>query len=72
MICLSENVILIPKEEIEHFMEKSKKISPDEKDVVYLALALKLRCGLWSNDKDLKEKQDTVQVYSTEELIGMV
>ena len=52
-------------------MEKARKISPDEKDTVYLALALKLRCGLWSNDKDLKEKQNSVQVYSTEELIGM-
>ena len=65
------NVILIPKEEIEPFIEKAKKISPDEKDVVYLALALKLRCGLWSNDRDLKEKQSEIQVYSTEELIGM-
>ena len=43
------NVILIPKEEIESFIEKAEKISPDEKDIVYLALALKLRCGLWSN-----------------------
>ena len=65
------NVILMPKEEIEPFIEKAKKISPDEKDVVYLALALKLRCGLWSNDKNLKEKQNVIQVYSTEELIGI-
>ena len=63
------NVILIPKEEIEHFMEKAETISPDTKDVVYLALALKLRCGLWSNDRDLKEKQNAIRVYSTEELI---
>ena len=52
------NVILVPKEEIEPFMEKAEKISPDQKDVPYLALALKLRCGLWSNDRDLKEKQN--------------
>ena len=65
------NVILIPKEEIGPFMEKAEKISPDAKDVVYLALALKLRCGLWSNDGVLKEKQDAVRVYTTEELIRM-
>jgi len=64
-------VILIPKEEIEPFIEKAEKISPDQKDVPYLALTLKLRCGLWSNDRDLKEKQNTIQVYSTEELIKM-
>ena len=63
------NVILISKEEIEPFIEEVTKISPDEKDVAYLALALKLRCGLWSNDRDLKEKQNVIQVYSTKELI---
>ena len=62
------NVILIPKEEIGPFIKKAEKISPDAKDVPYLALALKLRCGLWSNDGNLKEKQNMVQVYSTEEL----
>lgn len=65
------NVILIPKKEIEPFIEKAEKISPDAKDVTYLALALKLKYALWSNDRDLKEKQNTIQVYSTEELIGM-
>ncbi|MEK6968098.1 MAG: PIN domain-containing protein [Nanoarchaeota archaeon] len=65
------NVMLIPREEIESFLENAEKISPDAKDVPYLALALKLRCSLWSNDRDLKEKQDVVKVYSTEELIKM-
>ena len=65
------NVILIPKEEIEPFIEKAEKISPDAKDVPYLALALKLKCSLWSNDGDLKEKQNTIKVYSTEYLIDM-
>lgn len=65
------NVTLIPKEEIESFVERAEKISPDQKDVPYLALALKLNCSLWSNDMDLKEKQNTIQVYSTEDLIKM-
>ena len=65
------NVILIPKEEIEPFIKQAEKISPDAKDIPYLALALKLRCGLWSNDRDLKEKQDEILVYSTKELIKM-
>ena len=65
------NVVLIPKEEIEPFMEKAEKISPDAKDVLYLALALKLRCGLWSNDGDLKEKKNVIKVYTTDDLIEM-
>ncbi len=63
------NVMLIPKEEIEPFIEKAEKISPDPKDAPYLALALKLRCCLWSNDRALKEKQNTIRVYSTAEVL---
>ena len=66
------NVILIPKEEIEPFIEKAEKISPDAKDAPYLAIALKLRCSLWSNDRNLKEKQGVVKVYTTEDLIKML
>ncbi|HIH38305.1 hypothetical protein J4460_08055 [Candidatus Woesearchaeota archaeon] len=63
-------VIFIPIEEITPFLEKSEGISPDPKDVPYLALALKLRCALWSNDKKLK-KQEVIAVYSTEELMDI-
>ena len=62
-------VILIPKEEIEPFILKAEKISPDKKDTIYLALAMKLNCAVWTNDKPLKEKQKEVKIYSTEELI---
>ncbi|PIN85274.1 MAG: hypothetical protein COV47_03030 [Candidatus Diapherotrites archaeon CG11_big_fil_rev_8_21_14_0_20_37_9] len=43
-----------------------KKISPDPKDVPYFALALKLRCPIWTNDKLLK-KQKKVKIISTSE-----
>ena len=63
------NVTLIPKNEIDEFINEAEKISPDPKDVTYLALALKLKCDLWSNDKKLKEGQNRVFIYSTEDLI---
>ena len=62
------NVILVPKEEYSKFITEAEKISTDEKDVLYFALALKLKCGIWSNDKKLKT-QNKVKVYSTEELL---
>ncbi|MBI2110429.1 PIN domain-containing protein [Candidatus Woesearchaeota archaeon] len=64
-------VTLVPNEEIIHFLDKAKGISPDIKDVPYVALALKLNCAIWSNDKALKEKQHIVKVYSTEDLIRL-
>lgn len=45
-----------------------KKISPDPNDADYFALALMLKCPIWSNDKELL-KQNVVRIYSTGELI---
>ena len=58
---------VVPKEKYSDFIGEAEKFSPDEKDVMYLALALKLKCAVWSNDKKLKQ-QDRVKVYSTEDL----
>lgn len=68
MHMLKDIITVIPKEEYSKFIEEAEKISPDEKDVLYFALALKLKCGIWSKDKKLKT-QDKIKVYSTEELL---
>jgi predicted nucleic acid-binding protein len=62
-------IVLVPYEEIKPFIKKAKKISPDPKDVAYIALALKLHIGIWSNDRKLKTDQNEVTVYSTEDLL---
>jgi predicted nucleic acid-binding protein len=62
-------ITIIPKKEVDPFIDKAKEISPDIKDVPYVALALKLNAAIWSNDKDLKEKLNVVKVYSTEEVM---
>ncbi len=67
MHMLKDIITLVTKEEYSKFIGEAKKFSPDEKDVMYLALALKLKCAVWSNDKRLKQ-QDRVKVYSTEDL----
>jgi len=71
MIILKKKIKTIPNEETNKFIIEAEKICPDEKDVDYFALALKMRCPLWSNDKELKSKQKVVIIYSTEELVGM-
>lgn len=58
---------VIAMEEYCEFLPKALQISPDKNDVPYFALALKLSCPLWSNDKALK-KQSKVKVLSTSEL----
>lgn len=65
------NIILIPEEEFEKYLDKAAKISPDEKDVPYLGLAMKLNCAIWSNDKLLKEKQNTIKIYNTQEIMNL-
>ena len=41
------------------------------KDIDFLALALKLNCPIWSNDKLLK-KQNFINVLSTKEIISLI
>ena len=55
-------------EEFEDYEGRAEKISPDSDDIPYFALALKLNCGIWSNDKLLK-RQKKVMIYTTEELV---
>ena len=67
MHMLKDIITVVPKEEYSKFIEEAEKFSPDKKDVLYLALALKLKCAVWSNDKKLKN-QDKVKIYSTDDL----
>lgn len=46
-------------------------ICPDPDDSEYFALAMKLRCTIWSNDKRLKQ-QEKVNIINTTELIGIL
>lgn len=71
-ILLQQVVKIVPKADFERFLEQAKNISPDPDDVAYFALAFKLGCPIWSNDKDLKEKQRIIKVYSTEDLLKLL
>lgn len=62
---------IVPEEEYLHYIKKAKILSPDENDVMYFALALRLRCAIWSNDKKLKE-QDKIIVYNTKEILELI
>ncbi len=70
--CLKDIITTIPEEEFYELWDKAENISPDEQDVPYIALALKLNIPIWSNDKKLKEKQDKVIVYNTCELLKLI
>ena len=65
------NVTFVPGFEFKDFKDKAEAISPDSEDVQYFALALKLKCSIWSNDGELK-KQNVVKIFSTSELIKAI
>ena len=50
------------------YLAVAKTITPDPDDIDFFALALKLDCPIWSNDKLLK-KQARIKVFSTADLI---
>lgn len=68
---ISVRINLIEKQKFEEFIEKAKEITPDQDDTEYFALALKLNCSIWSNDKKLKQ-QNNIRVYSTDDLIKII
>lgn len=70
LIILRRKIIIVPEEEFLKYREKAEEICPDPKDIVYFALALLLKCSIWTNEKKLKE-QDNVKVYSTHELMKL-
>ena len=69
---LKKKIALVPLEELLPYLGEAEKISPDPDDVAYIALALKLKCAIWSQDRALKEKQARIKIYSTAELNGII
>jgi len=67
-VILRKKIKTIPNEETESFIAEAKEICPDPNDIDYFALALKMNCALWSNDKALKQKQNILEIYSTEDM----
>ena len=61
-------VTFIPKEQFKEYLGQAKGICPDPDDVMYFALALKLKCPIWSQDKRLKF-QRVIKIYSTGDLV---
>ncbi len=70
-IILNEKVQFYATEKIKENIEQAKSIAYDADDIEYLALALKLNCPLWSEDKDMK-KQSLVKILNTKELLNEV
>ena len=64
---LKRRIVIVPLEELVPYVEEAEKLTPDPDDMAYFALALKLNCAIWSNDKKLKE-QNKIEVYNTHEL----
>ncbi|PIN75091.1 hypothetical protein COV18_05030 [Candidatus Woesearchaeota archaeon CG10_big_fil_rev_8_21_14_0_10_37_12] len=67
-ILTHSKINIIPFEEFQNLKDQAAGISPDPDDIHYVALALKQKCAIWSNDKKLKEKQKQITVYTSEEI----
>ena len=68
---ISPQISFVSYRDFSSLSQQAKSISPDKNDTEYFALALKLNCPIWSNDKRLKE-QSEIRIYSTTELINLL
>ena len=67
---LCSKIEFVPFSDFKSFIPEAINVCPDPKDVEYFALALKIHCSFWSNDKKLKG-QEKVKVLSTSELLSL-
>ena len=68
---IKNRIKIVQISHIKPFLKQASNFSPDPKDTVYLALALKLNCSLWTNDKDLKENQSEVEILTTQDMMNL-
>lgn len=72
LFIFEDRIKLIPEQEFKDFIEEAYNLLPEHiKDVPYLALALRFRCLIWSEDKSLKN-QSKVEIFNTKELSKML
>ena len=68
---LKEKVSFIDESEYSKFLSEPQIKISDPKDITYLALALKIKSPIWSNDQHLKQ-QSSITVFTTSELIEIL
>ncbi len=68
---LKLRVRFIPLEQFLDKIPEAKELAPHLKDVEYFALALKLDCPIWAQEKAFK-KQSVVKAFSTSDLISFL
>jgi len=71
LVVLKNNIHTIPLPAFEDYYAHAKEISPDPKDALYFALALKLNCPIWTNDNRLKN-QDEITISGTAEIVQLL
>ncbi|MBI3412583.1 MAG: PIN domain-containing protein [Candidatus Aenigmarchaeota archaeon] len=55
----------------EKFVPRGYELASDPDDTDFFAVALKLDCAIWSNDRDFKN-QSKIEVYTTTELLTRI
>ena len=68
---LELRVRFIPLEQFLDKISEAKVLAPHLKDVEYFALALKLDCPIWAQEKAFK-KQSGVKVFATSDLFPLL
>ena len=68
---LSTLVNFINLETYATFLKEACTITPDQNDVDFIALSLKLKCPIWSNDHALTQ-QDKCRIFTTKEIIELI
>ncbi len=65
---IKSKITPISRKEFDMFLEKANRLIDDKDDTEYIALALKLKIPIWSNDPHFKKQQE-IKIFTTTELV---
>ena len=70
LLLLQSHIAMVPIASFSRFLKEGEEVMKniDIKDATFLALALKMKIPIWSNDLHFKQ-QNRVLTYTTEEII---
>jgi len=68
---IKDIINFVPLENYSDLLKEALKLSADMNDIDFIALSLKLKCPVWSNDQHLKQ-QNKIKIFTTRELINLL
>jgi predicted nucleic acid-binding protein len=71
MSLLRKRIRKVRLQNFKHYISSAQQITTHEDEQIYFALAMHLKCPVWTNDLQMKGQRH-ILAYTTQEVLGLV